>query len=455
MSIDVTPELLARFDRPAPRYTSYPTADRFTEAFGAPAYRGALERSDPGAPLVLYFHIPFCLQLCAYCGCNVVVTKDEGTRRTYLERLRAEVQMVAAALKGEREVIEVQFGGGTPNNLSAAQLAALLHEVRGAFALSPNATISIEVDPRRCEPGDVTALADVGFNRLSCGVQDLDPDVQKAIRREQSFEQTAQVVHEARAAGMQSVNLDLIYGLPLQTPEKFRHTIERVLTLDPDRIALFSFAWIPKVRPNQRWINEEDLPSRDVKLGLFSEARRLFLNAGFVAVGMDHFAKRDDALAQAKVNGELCRSFQGYTTGRGTSVIGLGVSAISDIGGVFSQNHKRLAHYNDAIDAGELPVARGLERSEVDEVVRACIEEVMCNGVLNRTQMEARLGQDLSALWQQAKKRLWPVVQDGLCTINDDELLVTEVGELFVRLVAAGFDPTFDPSRAGRYSRII
>lgn len=439
---DVTPELLRRHDRPCPRYTSYPTADRFGPAFRAHSYERALARADTaaGAPLALYTHLPFCHQMCAYCGCNVVVSKSEGKKGRYLELVMREAELVAERLPSRRGVSELHFGGGTPNSYTPEQLADLLAFYEETFDIAPDAEIAMEVDPRHADADTLHELRDVGFNRVSFGVQDFDPLVQEAIGRVQSLERTTEVVEAARAAGFRSVNVDLIYGLPQQTPETFAQTVERTIELQPDRIALFSFAYVPRARPNQKRIDAEAMPDPDTKLRLFCDSRRAFLHAGWEAIGMDHFARPGDPLAVSQREGTLGRNFQGYTVGRGTDLIGFGMSAIGDVGGAYVQNAKRHDDYKRAIEAGELAAVRGHRLTEDDAKRRWIIRELMCGLELSTAAVEERFGGDFQRDFRRELSALRDLEAEGLVEMDEEAIRVTPLGRLFVRNVAAAFD---------------
>jgi len=460
-SPDVTPELVLRYDRPGPRYTSYPTADRFTDDFGPDDYRTALERANrecPGEPLSLYFHLPFCEALCTYCGCNVVVSKSESTRRKYLDRLAAEVAMVAALLPDRRVISQLHLGGGTPNSYGDEELAELMQIVRRHFDVPEDAEVAIEVDPRHADAGRIRRLREIGFNRLSMGVQDFAPKVQTAIRRITSFGRVRELVDTAREVGFVSVNLDLIYGLPHQTGPDFARTVKKVLALRPDRVALYSFAWVPWVKPHQKVMDAKTFPDRDAKLGIFCDARRTFLESGYEAIGMDHFALPDDELSVAQREGRLRRNFQGYTAMKVRDVVGFGMSAIGDIGGAYVANARQLNKYNKAIDAGELPVHRGVARDADDEARRWLIHELMCNFHVDDEALQRRfgltLGEDFAPELAElrASEELEPLID-----VADDRVDITPLGQLFVRNVATVFDARLRRSKhdGPLYSRMV
>jgi oxygen-independent coproporphyrinogen-3 oxidase len=436
----VTPELLKRFDRPCPRYTSYPTADRFNGSVGPSEYEAALARAAAqDGPLGVYAHLPFCRRMCHYCGCNVVVSRSEKKMARTLELLIREIDMVAARLPERRSVTEVHLGGGTPNSYAVEDLAKLISHIEERFELASDAEVALEVDPRHLEVPDAFELADVGFNRISMGVQDFDSDVQEAIGRVQSFEKTRDVVLAARRAGFSSVNLDLIYGLPKQTHTTFKDTVDRTLELSPDRIALFSFAYVPQARPNQRRIDASAMPNIDEKLQLFCDARTSLLEAGYIAIGMDHFAKPDDPLATAWLDGSVGRNFQGYTVSRAEDLIAVGVSAIGDVGGTYVQNEKRLDRWEAAIEDERLPTFRGAHRTQEDEMRRFAIQRLMCRFRLEEAELKQAYGKSFADMGPEMAQ-LAEREEEGLCTLQDGVIEVSEIGKLFVRNVAACFD---------------
>ncbi|PKN57019.1 MAG: oxygen-independent coproporphyrinogen III oxidase [Deltaproteobacteria bacterium HGW-Deltaproteobacteria-14] len=458
---DVTPDIVRTYDRPGPRYTSYPTADRFTTDFGPGDYVAALARANsehPGEPVSLYFHLPFCEALCTYCGCNVVVSKSETTRRRYLDRLAAEVAMVAAHLPDRRLVSQLHLGGGTPNSYSDAELTELMEIVRSHFDVPADAEVAIEVDPRHADSARLAHLREIGFNRLSMGVQDFAPKVQTAIRRVTSFGHVRDLVETAREVGFVSVNLDLIYGLPFQTGPDFGRTVQKVIALRPDRVALYSFAWVPWVKPHQKVMDATTFPDSDTKIGLFCDARRTFLDAGYDAIGMDHFALPDDELAIAQREGRLRRNFQGYTAMKVNDVVGFGMSAIGDIGGAYVANTRQLHSYNKAIDAGALAVDRGVARDVDDEARRWLIHELMCNFHVDDAQLQSRFGLSLAVDFEselaelRASEDLAPLIEVG-----SEQVDVTPLGRLFVRNVATVFDARLRRSKhdGPLYSRMV
>jgi len=452
-------DLIRRFDRPGPRYTSYPTADRFVEAFDADAYRRALEQRAIGGrarPLSLYAHLPFCNTICYYCACNKIITRDHGRAGKYIRYLAKELALVARALGGSQRLEQMHWGGGTPTFLSKEELRELMELVRAHFALDPDGEYSIEVDPRSADAETIRVLGEIGFNRLSAGVQDFDPDVQRAVNRIQSYAETAQVVDAARDAGFKSVNIDLIYGLPKQTPASFHESINRVLQLKPDRIALYNYAHLPTVFKPQRRIAEAHLPGAETRLELMMLAIRLLTLAGFRYIGMDHFARPDDDLAVAQRLGTLHRNFQGYTTRPECDLIGVGVSAIGAVGAAYVQNVKTLDEYYDRLDLGTFPVMRGLELTKDDIVRRAVIQALMCSFEVSTEAIEINHLIDFKRYFAPELAELREYEQMGLVEVSDEWITVTPRGRLLVRAVCMTFDYHLRTAQArARYSKVI
>ncbi|MBP6405852.1 MAG: oxygen-independent coproporphyrinogen III oxidase [Proteobacteria bacterium] len=457
----VSPELLRRFDVSGPRYTSYPTADRFVEAFGASDYAQALaqRRAGPAAlalPLSLYVHIPFCESLCYYCACNKIITKHKSKSSGYLRYLSREIDLHVAELGLGQPVTQLHLGGGTPTFLSDDELRELMAMLRRSFAMAPGGEYSIEVDPRTVNAQRLALLAELGFNRLSFGVQDFDPDVQKAVHRIQPASQVFSLVEEARAIGFDSINVDLIYGLPRQTPESFARTLAQVQQLRPDRIALYAYAHLPERFKPQRRIVPAELPGGAAKVAMLSQSLAAFLAAGYVYVGMDHFALPTDALAVAKRQGRLHRNFQGYSTQPDCDLIGLGVSAIGRIGATYSQNAKTMEEYCDHLDQGRLPVVRGLALSRDDLARRAVIMALMCQGQVLFEPIELAWLIDFKTYFAAELEQLQTLAEQGLVTLDDTGVQVTAQGWFFVRAVAMVFDRYLQADRnRAKFSRII
>ncbi len=457
----LSPELLRRHDVAGPRYTSYPTADRFVEAFGPDDYLRALQQRRSGAaalvlPLSLYVHVPFCESLCYYCACNKIITKHHDRAAEYLRYLGREVDLHTAQLGVGQTVTQLHLGGGTPTFLSDAELRELMAMLRRSFTLAPGGEYSIEVDPRTIDVGRLDTLAELGFNRLSFGVQDFDPAVQKAVHRVQPAEQVFSLVQAARDRGFDSVNVDLIYGLPQQTPESFARTLQQVCELRPDRIALYAYAHLPERFKPQRRIASAELPGAAAKLAMLSGALARFQAAGYVYVGMDHFALPNDALAVAKRQGRLHRNFQGYSTQPDCDLIGLGVSSIGRIGATYSQNAKTLEEYYDAIDHGHFAVVRGLALSRDDLVRRAVIMALMCQGEVLFESINLAYLIDFKSYFAPELEALRELADQGLVTLDDGGIQVTAMGWYFVRAVAMAFDRYLQADRnRARFSKII
>lgn len=438
-------DLLRRYDRPGPRYTSYPTAPQFTPAFGEAQLREAALASN-GDPiprrLSLYVHVPFCMSPCFYCGCNRIITRDKARAETYLTRLYREIDLMAALFDRDREVIQLHFGGGTPNFLAPAQLRELVDCLRRhfLFSSSPDRDLSIELDPRFTDPAQVAELAATGFDRASLGVQDFDPAVQAAVNRIQSIEETRAAVDACRTHAFRSINIDLIYGLPKQNTAGFARTLDTVIDMRPDRLAVYSYAHLPQLFKPQRQIDATALPDAGTKLDLLQLAIEKLTDAGYVHIGMDHFALPDDELARAQQRGSLHRNFMGYTTHADSDLVGLGVSAISHIGDSFSQNPRDLPSWQIAIDQGRLPVFRGMHLSE-DDLLRAdVIQQLMCQGEVPVTALERRYGIDFQAYFSDALSQLQPLADDGLVRFEPGRIVATTRGRPLLRNIAMCFD---------------
>jgi oxygen-independent coproporphyrinogen III oxidase len=456
----VTAERLATFDRPGPRYTSYPTAVEFHDGFTPQRYLEKLDEAAerPEQPLSLYVHLPFCAERCSFCGCNVIITRKRGVATAYLEHLEREVDLIARALRDRNRVVQFHWGGGTPTYLSVDEMAHLWGVFARRFAFEPEAEIAIEVDPRVTSREQVALMRRLGFNRVSMGVQDFDPAVQDAINRYQTFEQT-RALHEAlRAAGTESINFDLVYGLPNQTPASFRDTIERTVGLQPDRVAVYSYAFVPWIKAHQKQIHVEDLPPREVKLELFGIAHELFTAAGYVQIGMDHFALPSDSLARAARERTLHRNFMGYTTHPAQDSVGFGVSAIGEVGGAFAQNTKKLTRYEEALAQGLPPIERGFERSRDDVIRRDVIQSLMCNFHLDVREIEREYAIDFASYFEGPLRALdeGPGAH-GFVRRDADAIDVTDDGRLFVRNVCMVFDAYLarHEGEAQRFSRTV
>jgi oxygen-independent coproporphyrinogen-3 oxidase len=455
-------DLLRRYDRPGPRYTSYPTAPQFRPDFDETQFRAQIARSnDDAVPrrLSLYLHIPYCTSPCFYCGCNRIITRDRSRGEIYLARLLREVALVAPLFDRDRDVIQLHLGGGTPNFLAPGQLAELFESLDRQFHFSRAADrdFSIELDPRFVSPADIGELAATGWNRASLGVQDFDPAVQTAVNRVQSVEQTMAVIDACRQHGMRSVNVDLIYGLPRQTLEGFGRTLDTVIAARPDRLAVYGYAHLPDLFKAQKQIHDADLPSPDGKLALLALAIDKLTAAGYDYIGMDHFALPEDELARAQRSGTLHRNFMGYTTHAETDLLGLGVSAISRVGDSFSQHHRDLSEWEEAVDAGRLPIWRGLRLSAEDLLRNDIIQRLMCHGTLDIRDIEDKFDIDFATHFADALARLAPLQADGLVEVDAGHITATARGRLLMRIIAMCFDaylgqPTAAPAR---YSKAI
>ncbi len=455
----IDPVLISKYDASGPRYTSYPTADRFVEAFGAAQWAQWIAKRNIGGikqPLSIYVHVPFCDTVCYYCACNKVVTRDHGRSAKYIKYVAREVARVGELLGGERRICQVHWGGGTPTFLSREEMTALAGALRAQFEYEPGCECSIEVDPRQAEPGRMAFLATLGFNRVSVGVQDFDPEVQKAVHRVQSEATTRRVIDEARKSGFRSVNLDLIYGLPKQTLDSFSVTLEKVLALDPDRIALYSYAHLPVAFKPQRRLRAADLPSAEAKLQILTLAIGRLTRAGYLYIGMDHFAKPDDELAVAQRQGRLHRNFQGYSTHADSDLLGFGTSAIGRVGPTYYQNLKSLDEYYGALDDGRLPVWRGVELTQDDLLRRAVIQALTCHFRVSIEAIEISYLVDFRRYFATELAALKPLADDGLVELGADWIAVTPQGRLLVRAVCMVFDRYLRASRErGKYSKVI
>lgn len=455
----IDPMLIRKYDVSGPRYTSYPTADRFVEAFGEDQYANWLGKRNIGGisqPLSLYLHLPFCPNICYYCACNKVVTKDHGRSAKYIKYLARELALVAGHLGGERAISQIHWGGGTPTFLAPGEMRALMRAIESNFDRQPDAECSIEVDPRCLEAGRLAELAALGFNRISIGVQDFDREVQEAIHRVQSEEETRRAVEEARGHGFVSVNFDLIYGLPKQTLNGFGATLDKVLDLSPDRIALYSYAHLPSVFKPQRRINDADLPAGEQKLQLLTLAIGRLTRAGYLYIGMDHFARPNDDLAVAQRQGRLTRNFMGYQTQGDGDVLGFGISAIGKIGPAYCQSVKTLDEYYDRLDAGRLPVMRGLELSADDLVRRAVIQALICHFRLSIESIEMAYLVDFKEYFAAELNELKRFVSEGLVEVTPDWITITPRGRLLVRVICMQFDRYLRESQQrARYSKVI
>jgi oxygen-independent coproporphyrinogen-3 oxidase len=445
-----TDELLDKYDRPGPRYTSYPTAPAWRE-MGPDDMRDALRRyaaaDDAGTapPLSLYVHVPFCAERCLYCGCNVVIAPRDKVSEPYLDALDQEITLHVNELGGRRRVSQLHLGGGTPTYLQPAQLERMIGWSKERFEFLPDAELSIEVDPVVTTEDHVRTLRRIGFNRISMGVQDLCPRVQDAVQRVQPAEMTYAFYSMCRDIGFESVNMDLIYGLPYQTVERFAETVDKVVEWGPDRVAVFNYAHVPWIKPHQERMPAEALPEPREKVAIFLETSRRFTAGGYEAIGIDHFAKKDDALAVARRAENLRRNFMGYTTQPETEAVAFGVTSISEISGTYAQNATRLSEYQRQVKSGQLTTHRGVRMSADDRLRNEVIMDLMCNLAIDKRRIEQRHGVDFDTTFADALEALGEMVDDGLVELSDDRIGMTERGYLFVRNAAMHFDAYLEP----------
>jgi len=454
------PQIIRRFDINGPRYTSYPTADRFVEAFGAEAARLWLGKRNIGAisrQLSLYFHIPFCNTICYYCACNKIITKDHGRSAKYLKYLARELALQSSYLEGgDQEVAQLHWGGGTPTFLSHDEMRQLMTATRQHFRLIDGGEYSIEVDPRKVDHATVELLGELGFNRMSVGVQDFDASVQQAVNRIQSEEETCAVIGAARATGFKSISIDLIYGLPRQTVDGFGRTLDRVIDAAPDRVSIYNYAHLPSLFKPQRRILEADMPSADARLQILALAIQRMTDAGYVYIGMDHFAKPDDELTTAQRQGRLHRNFQGYSTHSDCDLLAFGISAIGKVGPTYSQNVKTLDEYYDLLDSGILPVYRGIELNADDLLRRSIIQSLMCHFELSIESIEIAHLIDFRQYFATELDDLDEMVDAGLVRIDDKWITVLPQGRMLVRAISMVFDRYLRADRQRtRYSKVI
>jgi oxygen-independent coproporphyrinogen-3 oxidase len=441
--MNISLELLRKYNVPGPRYTSYPPAPSWSAEIGPAAYEQALRESNaaqPPRPLSLYFHLPFCEQQCLFCGCTTVITgKDRRKEDPYMACLRSEIDWVAGRVDRQRRVAQLHLGGGTPTYYTPAKLEELLELIWEKFTFEDGAELGIEVDPRVTSTEHLRSLQKYGFNRLSMGVQDFDPTVQKAINRHQFFEATRGLVEQARAFGFQSINMDLIYGLPYQTEESFAATIDKILSLSPDRLAVYSYAHVPWMKKHQDVLAAR-LPTEQQKFNIFLLALKRFTEAGFVYIGMDHFAKPSDELSIARENGTLWRNFMGYTTKAGSDLIGLGMSAIGRVGDTFIQNQRELVAYQENLQAGGAATVRGFRLSPDDLIRSHVIQALLCHAVVVKSEVERAFQIGFDDYFAASLASLKPLEEDGLVELGRDSIRPTETGRIFLRNIAMAFD---------------
>lgn len=456
MKVEFNEKLIKKYDRPGPRYTSYPPATEFNESTGADEYvKKLVESNSRHTPLSLYFHIPFCEQRCLYCGCNVIISHRKGIEVPYLERVYKELKLVSQYIDKERKVSQLHWGGGTPNYLDTAQIEEFFQEIRKNFDFEKDAEISIEIDPRFATKEQIKTIKKVGFNRVSIGVQDLDPKVQQTVNRVHPLPVVKRVVDNLREEEFHSINIDLIYGLPYQTVESFKKTIEQVIELNPDRLAIYSFAYVPWIKPHQKLMPQEAFPSAEEKLSILNMVIDLLQEAGYVYIGMDHFAKPDDELAIAQREGKLWRNFQGYTTRKGVELLGFGATSIGMLYDGYFQNYKTLREYNVSVDAGKIPVFRGYVLNEDDIIRREVIMDIMCNLGLDYDRVEQEFGIKFEDYFERELEELKELESDGLIKVSGRQIKILPVGRLLIRNVAMVFDAHLRKKKELRFSRTV
>ncbi len=457
LKVDV--DILKKYTKAGPRYTSYPTAPMFTEDFKAKDLERIIRDTnaeDKPADLSLYFHLPFCRSVCYFCGCNVVYTKRGEEAEKYIDYLEKEIKMIASLQKADREVVQLHFGGGTPTFLSTDQLRRLHKAITDNFKLASDIEAGVEIDPREASDDHIKTLRELGFNRISMGIQDFDPKVQKAVHRVQTEELSRHVIDVCREQNYDSINIDLIYGLPHQSVESFEKTVDKIIEINPDRMAVFNFAYVPWMKPIQKSIKEEDLPSVAEKFEILKMVIEKFTTAGYVYVGMDHFAKPDDELFVAQKEKTLYRNFQGYTTKAGCDLYGLGATSIGQIGNCYVQNRHELSDYFQAIDEGKLPVWRGYELNEDDILRRYIITRIMCDFELEYAAVEKKFDLDFKKDFALELSELEPMTRDKLLTISDDKIVVSDLGRILIRNIAMVFDTYLrKPTKEMRFSKTV
>jgi oxygen-independent coproporphyrinogen III oxidase len=451
--------LISKYDQSGPRYTSYPTAVQFHEGFDEEAYKRVLsESNESGSPLSLYFHIPFCDTICFYCACNKVATKDRSMAADYLRRVYEELRMQSAQIDPSRVVTQLHWGGGTPTFISHAEMRELVAQTRKYFTLldDDSGEYSIEIDPREAKGDTVKLLRELGFNRMSLGVQDFDERVQKAVNRIQTKQETLSVLQAARDEGFRSMSIDLIYGLPFQSVESFASTLDQILEVDPDRLSVFNYAHLPERFKPQRRINDEELPPPQVKLDILQMTIDKLSSAGYVYIGMDHFAKPGDELVKAQENGTLYRNFQGYSTHSDCDLIGLGATSIGMVGPCYAQNMRSLDEYYQRIDSGHLPIYKGIELTRDDQIRRDVITRLICHFSLQMDSIEAEWGIEFRTYFADELNRLGSMQEDGLVAIGDQSIVVKPKGRLLIRNICMQFDAYLNSQAArGSFSKVI
>ena len=457
MKVDL--DLLKKYTKAGPRYTSYPTAPIFSEEFGPRDFERKIRETnaveDP-PDLSLYFHLPFCRSVCYFCGCNVVYTKRGEQADRYLDYLDKEIEMIASMQKAGRKVVQLHWGGGTPTFLTTAQMRRLHEAITNRFTLASDIEAGVEIDPREASDDHIRTLREIGFNRISMGIQDFDPKVQKAVHRIQTEELSRHVIDVCRNEKFESINIDLIYGLPHQSVKSFEKTVDKIIEINPDRMAVFNFAYVPWMKPIQKMIREEDLPSAEEKFEILKMVIEKFTSAGYVYIGMDHFAKPDDELFVAQKEKTLYRNFQGYTTKAGCDLYGLGVTSISQVGNCYAQNVHELPDYYQATEEGRLPTDRGYELNDDDILRRYVITRIMCDFELTFEDVEKRFGIDFKDYFATELRDLEPMAEDGLLELREMGLVISDLGRILIRNIAMVFDTYLRKSaKKMRFSKTV
>jgi oxygen-independent coproporphyrinogen-3 oxidase len=454
-SVKFNLELIQKYDTRAPRYTSYPPATELSETFTADDFRRAIAASNQRqSPLSLYFHIPFCQSACYFCGCNTVITNNKNIVKPYLEHLAQEIHNTASLIDQQRKVLQIHWGGGTPNYLDIDQVEFLWKKITDHFQIDDQAEVSMEINPSYVTKDYIQALRDIGFNRISFGIQDFNPQVQAAVNRIQPEALLFDVMDWIKAAQFHSVNVDLIYGLPYQTLQTFRETLQKTIALDPDRIVVFNFAYVPWLKPVQKRIPENALPGSQAKLDILKMTIEELTNHKYLLIGMDHFAKNNDELAIAQRQGTLKRNFQGYTTHAETELLGFGSTSISMLEDAYAQNHKELKDYYQAVSQGVIPTHKGIRLTPNDMIRRDVIMSIMSHFHLHKSDIEDKYGINFDQYFTQELEELKPLVEDGLVSLAGNQIQITDIGRLLVRNIAVIFD-THTRARATQFSRAI
>ena len=456
---DIDIDLIKKYDKPGPRYTSYPTAPHFNESFTHENYLDEIIKTNRGRDLPdlsLYFHLPFCDTLCYFCACNMIVTRNRDRIKKYIDYLKREIDLITAHISHDRKAVQLHWGGGTPTHLNPDEIADLSSYIYDRFDVNADAETGCEIDPRELTKTHLAALKDGGFNRISMGVQDFNPDVQKAVNRIQPEVLTRQVVDWVRELGFHSINLDLMYGLPFQSVKTYEKTVDTIIDIDPDRIALFNFAYVPWMKKHQKAIRPEDLPVAEEKLNILKMSTEKLTRAGYVFIGMDHFAKPDDELALALEGKKLYRNFQGYSTHAGADLYGMGITSISQFGRIYAQNIKKEKKYHAVLDQGILPTTKGYYLNDDDLLRRHVIVKLMCDFELDFTSIENEFDIDFETYFSRGLDNLEEMIADNLLSIENKILKITKMGRFLIRNIAMNFDGYIERKEDNaRYSRTV